>query len=228
MRKRDFIFSGIIILLLSLLFVFRGRIEEGKRLINDYEVKYSEINGKQQASIEILEFNSERDFKNLKSKDSIINRLQELQEVYKGRLNTLTGVVISLQESGSSLTIIERDTVIVGDSIAVYPVYITEWSERWSNGRIRASKDSIWRSFEVIDDIDIIHGYKSSGLFKKKVLTVDVVSNNPNSKVKDLKSVQFKLKQNRFGFGINTGVGIDFISLKPCIYLGVGGHLRIF
>lgn len=228
MRKRDFLFTGIVIVLLSLLFVFNGKIKEGKRLINDNEIKYSEINGKQQASIEILEFNKERDFKNLKSKDSIINRLQEVQENYRGKLNNLTGVIISLKESGSSVTVIERDTVIIGDSIAVYPIYITEWSERWSNGKIRASKDSIWRTFEVIDDIDIVQGYKSSGFFKKKVLTVDVISNNPNSKVKDLKSVQFKVKQNRFGLGVNTGVGVDVITFKPCIYLGVGGHFRIF
>ncbi len=85
----------------------------------------------------------------------------------------------------------------------VYPEYKTSWSDQWSKGDIRATKDSIFRNFTVFNSFDITTS-KQGGLFKKESVLLSITNNNPHTETQQARSWVIETKPNR-GFWITAG-----------------------
>lgn len=162
----------------------------------------------------IMATNADEFKHNLHIKDSTIKKLQELVDKH-----TITATVLNTttHEHGTTgTTITKTETVLKHDTVFVYPTYSSTWSERWSNGTITASKDSISRNISMLNEYDIKQSYERNGTglgkyFKQRVPTVEVTNKNPFTTTTALKSYTLapdkKTKRRAFIVGIIMGAG---------------------
>lgn len=161
----------------------------------------------------------------LESSDSTVNKLQQIIDKH-----TISATVLNTttHDHGSSSTTItgHGDAVVRHDSVFIYPMYKSQWKERWSEGTITANKDSISRSVFFFNEYDIKQSYQLDGhglgkYFRQRVPTVEVVNINPNTKTSDLKSysLQPDKKPKRRAFVIGGAIGAAILygitHLKP-------------
>lgn len=159
-----------------------------------------------------LMFGEVENFKKLVAgQDSTLKKLQAIVDK-----KTLFATILSTSTSnnGTSATnpITRGDTVYKDSLIYIYPVYSTEWAERWSTGEITASKDSIKRSFKTINEFEVSGKYQKQGKwpFKKDVPVVEVKNKNPNTTTLELKSFALEPPKQRKLVKILVGAGIGF------------------
>jgi len=183
--------------------------------------------GREFVKISILTAESEKALLQMKSKDSTITWLQATVEDYKGKLASATVVSNSTTSSGSTGTIVTHDTIWIDDTAYLIPVYETQWADRWEEGTIRATEDSIYRHIRVKNEFEITMGAESNGWFKKRQATVTVKNLNPNTITEELRSFQVDHHQKKLGIGIQVGYGISLASPIPSPYLGVGLDYRL-
>lgn len=163
--------------------------------------------GQQTASIQTLQ-GTVSDLQELKtSKDSTINWLRK---VLKGKDRTIAAMVLSnnTRSEGSSKSAVSFEKPKFKPGIRyVYPAYKTEWSDEWSHGSIKATKDSIFRNVVLYNKFElknVVHG----GLFKKSTVESSVLNLNPHTETTELRTFQIECKCNKGAwFGIGTGVG---------------------
>lgn len=233
--KRDYlvlILIGITILLSLLLFSKCGNYSELSNInesINDtLSIERNKLN-QEIATIKVLQMQSEKDFLNLKVKDSTINWLQSTVKNYKGRLNTAIVISNTTTSKGASKTLIssKNDTIKIDSFIYIMPVYQTSWINKWEKGSIIASKDSIFRNISMRNEFEIIQGEPKNGWFKKNEYLIQVKNLNPNTYTDELRSFNVYTKPKRFNLGIQVGYGLSLINFKPIPYIGLGGQFTI-
>lgn len=217
--------ASVILLVLFNLKTCRNFKDEKLRneAINDTLTSYIDKNGTQVSKIKVLTAESKKTLLQLNSNDSTIVWLQKLVKDYKGKINS----AIVFSNSTSNIGVSESKVVYVDsfyrDSILViYPEYSTEWNDRWSEGLIRANRDSIFRSFKVKNEYEITLGALRNGWFKRKEYEVVVRNLNPNTLTSELRSFQVRAKPKILSLGIQTGYGIGLIDFKPTPYIGLG------
>lgn len=182
--------------------------------INDTLTSYIDKNGTQVSKIKVLTAESKKTLLQLNSRDSTIVWLQQLVKDYKGKINS----AIVFSNSTSEIGVSESKVVYV-DS---FPEYSTEWKDRWSEGFIRANRDSIFRSVKIKNEYEITLGALRNGWFKRKEYEVVVRNLNPNTLTSELRSFQVKEKPKIITLGIQAGYGFGLIDLKPTPYVGLG------
>lgn len=127
----------------------------------------------------------------LRLSDSTVKKLQQIIDKH-----TLSATVLNTttRDKGVSQTnVLHSEIVIHHDTIFVYPTYKSKWKEKWSEGEIIATKDSITRNVMFLNEYDIKQSYQRSGsgmskYFKQRVPMIQVVNINPNTITTDLKS----------------------------------------
>lgn len=179
------------------------------------------------ASIKVLRFKREKDFLKIKSKDSTILKLQAIIRRYKGTLNTAIKLQNETFINGATMTITKYDTVYIKGIKEIMPIYTTKWNDRWSSGKIIATKDSIYKKIRVKNEYDITIGNIRNKWFKKKEYDIKILNLNPNTYTKELRSYQIKVKPKKINFGVQLGYGVNLLNYKPTIYMGLGINYNI-
>ena len=128
------------------------------------------------------------DLKKLNSdKDARLQHLKNITDEY-----TISANVLDNSTSNNIVT----DTVIVAcydtirkDSMVyVYPVYSTNYSNRWERFTVDASRGAIKIKYKVYNVFDIVTSYNKPSWYKLRVPEITVVNANPNTETLELKS----------------------------------------
>ncbi len=199
-----------------------------------------EIYNKLDDSTSVLTSDNINTFLSIKSKDSLILKLQSEVKDYKKKLGkdgSVTDFSTDTKISKTTKTVVTNNNpVIVSDTCKkdsiCNPIYSTSYSDKWITYNLQAKKDSTKLDLKTTDIYSVILGQERPKWYKKKVDFVDVISDSPYSKVKSVKS--YKVTDNRkpirFSLGIQLGYGITVqgFSITPSPYIGVGGQFNIF
>lgn len=140
------------------------------------------------------------------SKDSTIKELQK-------RVNSKTSSVVYIASQTSDTGTTKTDTVYLDRWNR--PVYVSEWNERWSKGKITAGSDSIKREVTMFNEYIVSQEWKRDGLFKPKYLVLAVTNKNPYTTSIDQRSFTVRQPKHRrlesFLIGVGVGVATGFI-----------------
>ena len=220
-----------VLILLGLLFYQWRKTQDSVDLTNavtdELDVRINK-KGQETASIKIIRAETEIALMKLQAKDTIIKWLQETVKGYKGALNTAIVLRNQTSTKGVSRTEIIYDTIYGDDGTKeVNIAYKTNWSNKWEQGYIKATKDSIYRDIKVINDYQITLGGLKNGWFKKKEYEIEVLNLNPNTVTKELRTFQIKSKPKILSFGVQAGYGIGLRDFKTQPYIGVGVQLNL-
>lgn len=183
--------------------------------------------GQEVTKTSLLVAEREKDLLKIKSKDSSIIALQKVVKDYKGKLAAATVLSNSTTDSGTTVTLIEYDTIKTDTGQYIYPTYTSEWKERWSEGYIKAGKDYVFRDIKVKNEFEITQGWEKQGFLKKKKPLVTVVNLNPNTVTQELKSFFVQPYKNKISIGLGACYGFDIIGLKPTVVVGPTVHIPI-
>lgn len=222
----------LILAVLVLLVLLLRSCEATKELGNLYESVNDSVRvernekGQEIARNKLLEANRVKDLLNLKTKDSTVLWLQAVAKEYKGKLQSAIVVANSTSTVGGSITTIEKwDTAYSDTGKIIYPQYTSTWMEQWSEGNIRATKDSIFRDIKVKNEFEITFGKENNGWFKKRESEVKITNLNPNTTTTELKAFNVVSKQKRITLGLQVGCGMTAFGLTP--YVGLGANFTI-
>lgn len=150
----------------------------------------------------------------IKTQDSTIKRLQSVVKEHRKVLKETNTVTVFD-------TKVEFDTIVktvVKDSI-IEVKYVDDWIDLSTEISDSAKIDLV-----VTNKYDVVIG-DEGGLFKSKPF-VQITNLNPYSKVTDMKTYRVKVKQKRFGIGIQLGFGVGS-DMKFSPYLGIGVNYNI-
>jgi hypothetical protein len=224
--KRIILLMAVIIIVLSMITLRSCRTaKETAQLYKSAQDTLSVMkdeNGRQTARINSFQAETESAFLEMKSKDSNIVWLQTAVKKYKGKVSAMAVVSTSTNDAGSTTTI------IVHDSNECNPTYKTEWHEEWSEGIIVATSETIERNIKFKSDFEVVIGKSSNKIFQKRELNLEIRNLNPNTTTTAARSVLIKQEQKRINFGLNAGYGVDLLTFKPVLYLGVGASFTVF
>ena len=185
--------------------------------------------GQQQAEIALLVADKEKDLLKIKTQDSTLQKLQKVVKEYKGKLRSATVAGVKTADSGATVTtIIKHDTVLVEGEQKTFPVYKSQWNDKWSKGSITASHDSIIRDISIRNEFEITQGWKKQGFLKAKKPVVNILNLNPNTETQELRSFTVEPQKKRFSVGAGAMYGIDITTLKPTVVVGGGVHFTLF
>ncbi len=217
---------GVCIILFILLNRSCEKVEDRNEYISGLadtlEVSRNKL-GQQTATIKSLEFENDKYFTKIQTNDSTIKWLQNVVKDYKGKLLSATVGSTTTIVSGSSETIYVNDTdvVYIGDTVYVYPIYKSTFSNRWEQGFIQASKDSIHYDFKVSNKFELTLGEVRNKWFKPKEMEVSILNLNPNTVTNELRSFNIKQTPKRWGLGVGAGYGLGLSSMKFQPFIGI-------
>ena len=228
MRKTDLLFAVTIIILALLLMRSRDQQRSAQALYDatqdTLKVRTNAL-GQQTASISVLKAASKKQFLKFKTQDSTIVQLQDVVKEYKGKLATATVLSNATADVGTTATTITKtDTVVVNNVSYIYQTYDTKWDEKWSKGTIVATRDTITRDIKIKNEYEITQGEERQGLFKPRILTVNVKNLNPNTETEEFRTFTVDVPKKRFNFGVQGGYGllIGANGLSTGFYAGAG------
>jgi hypothetical protein len=173
--------------------------------------------GEQTAMINVLQADRVQDLLKIKSKDSVINKLQVEVERYKKEI-----------KKGGSVTVVGNTTAVTGTTplipadtsqASIAPFSFT-FSDKWIYLSGKGLNDSLDFDLKVKNEYTIAIGYE------KKKPFVEITNHNPYTETSYLRTFEVKVpKASRFGLGIQAGYGISKNGLSP--YIGLGGQYII-
>lgn len=182
-------------------------------------------NGTLTAQVADMRITRQRDLKNLHASTIEQERLKQMADKYK---RMYSGIAIStrIHTKGIDTTIVmQMDTVMVGDTIQLWPVYTSEINQEYRTGHIEASKDSI--QYDIKERVPLDFAQRMEGGFlKRKTAVLTVTSKNPAVEITGLASYSLKEPKRRLAFGPQVGYGIT-PSGNFQLYFGAGLTYRI-
>ncbi len=174
-------------------------------------------NGQQTAMINVLQADRVQDLLKIKSKDSVINKLQVEVQRYKKEI-----------KKGGSVTVVGNSTNVTGTTpiipadtsqASIAPFSFT-FSDKWIYLSGKGLNDSLDFDLKVKNEYTIAIGYE------KKKPFVEITNHNPYTETSYLRTFEVKVpKASRFGLGLQAGYGISKNGLSP--YVGIGGQFTI-
>ena len=175
----------------------------------------------------IIEAESKKNFIKAKSTSEAIKALQSTVKRYKGKLRAATSLINSTSSNGSNETIISSvDTVYNNDTVYIYPIYRSKWSNEWELGNISATKDTISHVIKIRNKFTFTLGEESNNWFKRRESIFTATNLNPNTETIESHTFRIKEKEKIVGFGLFAGMGISNSSFNSVI--GAGVYYRLF
>lgn len=229
-RSEIFLIIIIIVLLAGGGYYLRSQankindLEEVSDTASDTLETYRNKNGQLVGEIKSFDLVKKGVLLNLKTNDETIKALQDVVKGFEGKLAAAIVARSETSEKGATATKISGgDTVKSGDTVFIYPIYSTDWAEKWSEGIITASRDSITRDIKVKNDYSFTIGKKSNAWFKKREVVVNMTNLNPNTATKELRSYNVKQQPKRLNLVVYGGAGYQFgVGIVPQIGIGLG------
>jgi len=179
------------------------------------------------ATISVLQTSSAKTFAELDLMDEELKALQATVEDYRKQLKAGSSVTRALLETVTelrgrpSMSVVKGDT-LWKDSIAyVYPTFKDTINNKWLEYNSLMSKDTNITNIKIFNEFSAVVGIKKGKPF------IDLITENPYSSVKSLRTFQVKIpKPKKWGIGPQAGYGIgnDF---RPTFFVGVGVHYNI-
>lgn len=196
------------------------------KALNDTVTFWKTEEGFHKARISVLEAYSTRDFTELSSKDTIINKLQKLVEENKNSIKKQGSITIIQSETKIDTTtksIVNNNTKVQPDGKS--PIYSSKINlGKWVTGEIVAGRDSISTKLSFKQEMDLVIGREKTGflgLGKGKTF-VEATLHNPYSEIKTIRTYQTTLpptKKIHIGPTLMYGIGQD---VRPGAYIGIG------
>lgn len=190
--------------------------------LNDSLRYYINKDSENVATISVISTESTKAFTDLKVSNEEIRKLQETVKDYSKKLKAGSSVTRASIETAITST---NPTNVLGDikiewkndTAYVYPTYKDSIENKWISYKAVMNKDTSKVSIKITNDFSAIVGYT-----KNKVPFVDLVTENPYTVTKTLRTYQVKMPRvKKLGIGPNAsyGFGSDF---KQKVFLGVG------
>lgn len=229
---KSYSFISTIVCIALAIFLFRGCKEnqENNDLFNasqDTLRQYRNKNNEQVTKITIMQ-GQVKDLRRLNSsKDSSLKKLQALVD---RKTNSATIIGTVTHNTGSSGTVItfnspgsntpndislsgKTDKICPCDSLihdTIYPIYSTNWNERWSKGKIIANRDSIIRDVITFNEFSITEKWERQKWYKEKQPVMTITNSNPQTETVELKTFRVTPKKGKklTWFGIGAVVSI--------------------
>ena len=228
METKDKIYLIVILIGIFFIYLTQCRKEPIKEAVDNYEKlndsttyyknKYNQI----VATNSVLETTNAANFLTIQTNNIQIIELQNLVKKYKKELNS-SGSAASI---GTESTVTQNTpTQVVLDSNKQTNIYKSSYTDKWINYTINAAIDSIKLDLTLTDQFSCVIGEKRPQWFRKKVTFVDVITDNPYTKIKSVRALKVEQKQSRLGIGLQVGYGITLFKLEP--YVGVGLQYNI-
>jgi len=200
----------------------------GINLINALQDTLVTLKNKDSSSrsiISILQLEKAKDFKEIKSSDTIIRELQAEVERNESKLKAGSSVTkiktVTVFRESAPTVVVYYDTIKEANT-DIYPTYKNEVKNKWIEYSATTNKDSTNFDLKVYDDLSLVIGY-----IKGKPYS-DVTNYNPYSATKTLRTFQVSMpKPKRWGIGVSTGVTLGK-KLSAKYYLGIGIQYSIF
>lgn len=192
---------------------------------SDTLIKKRNSDGSQTATIELMQADNIEMFLDLKSKDSIIKKLQD--EVRKNKSKIRDGGSITIVDSETTYSSTTTSTVSFNPGDSCNPIYSSSsMDSTWIKYSIRASKDSTLFKLKVKNRYSILIGREKIGFMKYRPI-VEVTNQNPYTDTKSLRAFEVKdtRPKQRISLGIQAGYGITLKGLSP--YIGLGANFKI-
>lgn len=203
-----------------------GIIATLNEILKDSLTTYKTKSGLNAAKISVFEADKTKDFINLATKDTTIQKLQKLVEINNSKIKKQgVAVIINTQTNIRSIVPTKvTDTILVSDSIKS-PVYASNFNLRgWIKGNTIATKDSTFIKLSYKEELNLVIGKEKTGFLGlgKGKSFADVVLLNPYSEIKQMRVYSTKepaKKRITFGPGVYYGIGQGFI---PQVFVGIG------
>lgn len=176
--------------------------------ISDTLTKYKNSDSENVARIAVLEAQKAKNFLEIQSKDSVINKLQKEVKYYKKQI-----------QNGGSVTVVETVTTLHDttelthtDSTSCFN-YNNKWIDLWGH---TISNDLLEFGLTVRNEYTFTIGEEKGKPF------VELTNKNPYTDTQYLRTFQVSApKPKRFGIGFQAGIGVmSEFKLSP--YLGAG------
>ncbi|MDO9186928.1 MAG: hypothetical protein Q7W13_13020 [Bacteroidia bacterium] len=162
--------------------------------VNDTLTKTINKLGQEKASTDLL-LGTYKDFKAMHVADSsAIGKLKKLVDKLTISATYLSNVTGNTFVS-TTQTIVLADTVKIDSILVIYPEYKTKYENKWERFSITANKDSFAVDYKVFNEFNIVQEWKRNGIFKRKTPEVSILSLNPHTETKELKT--FTVKENK-------------------------------
>lgn len=204
--------------------------------LNDSLTAYKDSEGELVSKIKVI--TSERDLmeSDNKQKDEYLEKLMRFVGRERDAKEALVAEIATLSEGTIKTEVVYKYKEVElnpngsGDSITyLYPTYHARWNNKWGNGFILATKDSIQREIEFTNEFEIWETEKNVGTWLNPVMarTIHWKNLNPNSTTKGVRKWETAPKKpKRFvlmigpnlsinsqgkvqgGFGVSAGVKI--------------------
>lgn len=170
--------------------------------------------GQQKASIELLLATTQKQFEELRSNDSTIQKLQVLVKKTKNLLTaTVLTNITTINNSSTTGTIKPKDTLMVGDKSYIYPQYLDTIKNKWYTGVMSMDKDSSKLNLVVRNEFEFVQSMekqnKSFAFLRPKIAKTSILNLNPYTETKELRTFTVKCECNNTNWfigGVATGV----------------------
>lgn len=161
-----------------------------------------------------LAITNKKQLLNIDSKNKEILKLQKKLKNSKKVITSSSFSTTTEAKTVSPTIVINRDTIIINDTVYVYPEYKSFFVSKgnWVKIHTIANKDSIFCA-PIIENSFTVTLKEEGKWFKKKKVYAEVVSENPFNKVKSLRAVNLvNARKRRLNIKLrpSVAVGIDF------------------
>lgn len=239
-KKFSYVFYFVLSLFVGILILNtckqKEKEEELNSLIsslNDSVKTWKDKDSLSHAKISVLETSNIETFLQLKTKDSTISNLQKTVEKYKERLKKGGSVTQVGSETDintdSETEVIPRDTIIKENEIYIYPEYKSYFNlDSWVYGDVTANKDTTTINLKILNEYDAIIGYEGSSFFKRGKPFVEVISKNPYTELKSLRTYKVSTPPRKLwsiGPSLSYGINQNF---EPTFTLSISVQYSLF
>lgn len=118
------------------------------------------------------------------------------------------------------------------DSIVKTIDYLgTKYNDTWLDFKAKIKNGTFDAEYTIKDSLDIVSYWKRTGFLGlgRKDYFIDISSKNPNTKIQNAKNFKISTqKDNKIGFGLIGGYGIDVKTFRPAPFIGVGVYYKFF
>lgn len=123
-------------------------------------------------------------------------RFKELQSFVDKHTTSAELIKIQTTDKGTTATAATpHDTIFKNDTCFIFPEYTTSWCDSFSQGTIRANRDSIFHDFTTNNILKVKQEIKGCWFCKKSINT-SVTNENPHTRTTQLQSYKAIEKHN--------------------------------
>lgn len=229
MNRQTTIIIGLIGVIILLLWFHGCEAKNFKEQIsmleaaNDTLVKKRNEDGSQKATIQLLQADKVKDLLKLKSNDETIKQLQAEVKANKRKIQDGGSVTIFTTTTSYSAV---ANTSVEPNGDSCNPIYLSSKRDEWVKWSTIANSINTTLDLKVTNAYSVIIGREKVGFMKYKPI-VEVVNKNPYSDITSLRAFEIKETKRRWTIGVQATIGLNVMTMKPGLVVGVGTSYKL-